>query len=168
MPGAMSTHAVGSKPDRSFNDHPDISQAKQLLDTMEAVFTAGNLPNPFFAPHEGKNGVTSRYNGRDLINFGSFSYLGLATDPRVIDAAKAAIDTYGTSVSASRIVAGQIPLYEELEQELAAIYNVDDAVITPSGYSTNSALIGFLLGPGDLAICDSLVHSSAVSGTRWS
>lgn len=160
--------AQSAKPDRSFADHPDVIQAKQLSQTLDRVFASSDLPNPFFAPRAGKAGATARFRGLDLINFGSYNYLGLSADPRVLEAAKAAIDTYGMSTSASRIVAGEIPLYGELEQELATVYGVDDAVVTASGYATNAALVGFLLKPGDLAVCDSLVHSSVVSGTKWS
>nr|WP_206038234.1 aminotransferase class I/II-fold pyridoxal phosphate-dependent enzyme [Rhodococcus sp. HNM0569] len=153
--------------DPTFADHPDVVATKRIYGSLDEVFGAAGLTNPFFHPHDGTNGATVSYSGRELINFGSFSYLGLAEDPRVREAAKDAIDVYGTSVSASRIVSGQIPLYSDLERRLADAYAVDDAVVTTSGYSTNTAAVGYLLGAGDLAVCDSLVHSSIVSGTRW-
>jgi 7-keto-8-aminopelargonate synthetase-like enzyme len=92
----------------------------------------------------------------------------MSAEPRVQASAKAAVDCYGTSVSASRIVSGEIPLHGELEGRLARAYGVDDAVLCNSGYLTNAAVIGYLLGPDDVAICDPLVHSSVVAGTRWS
>jgi 7-keto-8-aminopelargonate synthetase-like enzyme len=64
-------------------------------------------------------------------------------------------------------VAGEIPLYGELEQRLAAAYDCDSALVTPSGYLTNAGVIPFVLGPNDLAACDALVHNSIVSGTQW-
>jgi 8-amino-7-oxononanoate synthase len=103
-----------------------------------------------------------------MINFSSYNYLGLAGDPRVIDAAKQALETYGTSASASRAVAGEIPLFAELERRLAGAYQVQAAVVTPTGFLTNAGLIAFVLGRDDLAVCDSLVHNSIVSGTQWS
>jgi 7-keto-8-aminopelargonate synthetase-like enzyme len=102
-----------------------------------------------------------------MINFAGFNYLGLGSHPHVVAAAKGAIDQYGTSASASRVVAGELPLYRHLEDRLAAAYRVDDAVICPSGFLTNAAVISFLLTPADLAVCDELVHSSIVSGTQW-
>ncbi|GAB2515379.1 aminotransferase class I/II-fold pyridoxal phosphate-dependent enzyme [Nocardia heshunensis] len=125
------------------------------------------LLNPYLEPHQGLNATTVRKYDRELLNFSSYSYLGMTGEPRVREAAKQAIDTYGTSVSASRVVSGEIPLYASIERRLAEIYDVDDAVVTTSGYITNAATIGFLLGPKDIAVCDSLAHNSLIAGTRW-
>ncbi|WP_072804569.1 aminotransferase class I/II-fold pyridoxal phosphate-dependent enzyme [Rhodococcoides yunnanense] len=152
---------------RGLLDHPDIVATVAQFDGVEQMFAGLELPNPLYLPHEGKSGPTIRQLDRDMINFGSFNYLGLSADSRVADAAKAAIDEYGTSVSASRIVSGQIPLYAQFEAQIAEKYDVDDAVVTTSGYLTNAAAVGYLLGHGDLAVCDALVHSSIVSGTEW-
>ena len=74
---------------------------------------------PFFQPRDGVSASTIRWHGRELINFSGYNYLGLSGHPKVADAAKAAIDIYGTSASASRIVSGQIELHGELEKRLA-------------------------------------------------
>lgn len=148
-------------------DHPDIVATVDRFDGVDAMFASLGIPNPLYLEHEGTSGATIRQLDRDMINFGCFNYLGLSNDLRVAEAAKAAIDEYGTSVSASRIVSGQIPLYAEFESRIAQVYDVDDAVITTSGYLTNAAAVGYLLGQGDLAVCDALVHSSIVSGTEW-
>lgn len=152
---------------RGLLEHPDIVSTVAQFDGVDQMFAGLGVPNPLYLPHEGKSGPIIRQLDRDMINFGSFNYLGLSADSRVADAAKNAIDRYGTSVSASRIVSGQIPLYADFESRIAEIYDVDDAVITTSGYLTNAAAVGYLLGQGDLAICDALVHSSIVSGTEW-
>jgi 8-amino-7-oxononanoate synthase len=130
-------------------------------------FTERGLPNPFFLPHAGPSGPTIHLLGQEMINFSGYNYLGLAGDDRVIAAAKDAADVYGTSASAARAVAGEIPLYGELERRLADAYDVDDAIVTSSGYLTNAGIIPFILGENDLAACDSLVHASIVSGTQW-
>lgn len=148
-------------------DHPDIVSTVAQFDGVDEMFSALGVPNPLYLPHDGTSGTTIRQLDRDMLNFGTFNYLGLSADARVADAAKAAIDRYGTSVSASRIVSGQIPLYEEFESRIAELYDVDDAVVTTSGYLTNAAAIGYMLGRGDLAVCDALAHSSIVSGTEW-
>ncbi|MEE6177836.1 aminotransferase class I/II-fold pyridoxal phosphate-dependent enzyme [Mycobacterium sp. 050134] len=148
-------------------DHPDVVRARDVYGGLDDLYAAAQLSNPLFEPHRGSNGATVHQAGRSLINFSSFSYLNLAADPRVHAAAKKAIDEYGTSASASRIVSGEIPLFGELETQLAQRYDVDAAVITPSGYLTNAAVLGYLLGSKDVAVCDSLVHSSVISGTRW-
>ncbi|OZD65547.1 2-amino-3-ketobutyrate CoA ligase [Rhodococcus sp. 06-1059B-a] len=152
---------------RGLLDHPDIVSTVAQFDGVDSMFESLGVTNPLYLEHHGKSGATIRQQGRDMINFGAFNYLGLGNDDRVAEAAKAAIDEYGTSVSASRIVSGQIPLYADFESRIANIYDVDDAVITTSGYLTNAAAVGYLLGKGDLAVCDALVHSSIVSGTEW-
>lgn len=152
---------------RGLLDHPDIVATVAQFDGVEEMFAGMQMPNPLYLPHEGKSGPTIRQLGTDMLNFGCFNYLGLSADDRVAESAKAAIDEYGTSVSASRIVSGQIPLYAQFEARIAEVYDVDDAVITTSGYLTNAAAVGYLLGQGDLAVCDALVHSSIVSGTEW-
>ena len=85
------------------------------------------IANPFFKSQDGVAGATTRMAGREFINFGNYNYLGLSGDPEVSSAAKAAIDQYGTSVSASRIVSGERPLHGQLERDLAELYEVDDA-----------------------------------------
>jgi 8-amino-7-oxononanoate synthase len=163
-------HAVAARPARrpGLADHPQIAEAARIRRHIETEFVAHGMPNPFFLPHTGSNAATVGLLGREMINFSSYNYLGLAGDPRVIDAAKEALETYGTSSSASRSVAGEIPLFADLERRLASAYRVEAAVVTPSGFLTNAGLIAFVLGPGDLAVCDSLVHNSIVSGTQWS
>ncbi|WP_063052567.1 hypothetical protein [Nocardia arthritidis] len=87
-------------------------------------------------------------------------------DPRVVDGAKKALDQFGASVGQPHR-RREIPLYEELERRLADIYGVGDAMVTTSGYLTNAGVIGFLLGEGDVAVCDSLIHG-VISGVQWS
>ena len=120
-----------------------------------------NIPRPYFHPHLGTNSAMVQMFGRQLVNFSSYDYLGMSSDPRVQKRAKDAIDTYGTSVSASRIVSGEIPLHGELEARIAAWHGVDDALVTTSGYLTNAAVVGYLLGPDDVAVCDSLVTAAS-------
>ncbi len=123
------------------------------------------IEDPFFNQHDGIAGATTRIVGKDFINFASYNYLDLNGAPNVMAAAKAAIDLYGTSVSASRIVSGERPLHRELEREIANIYNTDDAVVMVSGHATNVTVIGCLLGAGDFVVHDSLSHNSIVEGT---
>jgi 8-amino-7-oxononanoate synthase len=126
------------------------------------------LENPFFRSHEGVAGCTTVVNGREYINFSSYNYLGLCGDPRVNKAAKDAIDRYGTSASASRLVAGERPVQRELEEALADFYGVEDCVIFVSGHATNVTTIGYLFGPKDLVIHDALIHNSVLEGIKLS
>ncbi|MGW4092740.1 aminotransferase class I/II-fold pyridoxal phosphate-dependent enzyme [Nocardia sp. NPDC004750] len=152
----------------SFRDHPGVLEAAQRFGRFDAWVNEVGLVNPYYLPHEGISGAVTRMADRDVVNFSSFGYLDLAADPRVRQAAKDAIDQYGTSAAAVRIVAGELPIYRELEAEIARIYDTEAALVTASGYLTNAAAVGFLLGKRDLAVCDALIHHSVVSGTEWS
>jgi 7-keto-8-aminopelargonate synthetase-like enzyme len=88
----------------------------------------------------------------------------LSGDARVMAAAKQAIDDYGTSVGASRLVSGDKKLHHELEHELADFLGIDATMVLPSGHSTNESTIGHLFGPGDLILHDALAHNSIQQG----
>ena len=126
------------------------------------------LEDPFFKQHEARLGATTIMGGKELINFGSYDYLGLNQSPAVGEAAKAAIDLYGTSVSASRIVAGERPIHRDLERALAEFYGTEDAVVFVSGHATNVSTIGTLMSDGDLILHDDLMHNSAIVGAKLS
>ncbi|WP_327117895.1 aminotransferase class I/II-fold pyridoxal phosphate-dependent enzyme [Nocardia sp. NBC_01730] len=160
-------------PGRQFADHPDVAAAVQKRAMIASLYEQTRLVNPLFLPRTGPNDTVihvaePRLADVDLVNFSAYNYLGLANHPRVVEGAKRALDQFGASASASRIVAGEIPLYQELERRLADIYGVGDAMVTTSGYLTNAGVIGFLLRQGDVAICDTLIHGSVISGTQWS
>ncbi len=123
---------------------------------------------PFFHPRDGVSHSVIRRDGASLISFSGYNYLGLNGHPAVIAAAKNAIDKYGTSASASRIVAGQIELHGELEQKLANFLGTDDALIFISGYLTNVSVISHLLARPDAVIYDSGAHNSIITGARLS
>lgn len=127
-----------------------------------------DISNPFFRIHEGIAGATSFINGHEYINFSSYNYLNLSGDPHVSKAAKNAIDQYGTSVSASRVVSGERPIHRQLEKAIADIYEVDDAVTMVSGHATNVTTIGYLFGPKDLILHDELIHNSSLVGAQLS
>src|SRR5262245_27420905 len=127
-----------------------------------------NISDPFYRCHEARNGVTTQIAGQKYINFASYDYLGLNQHPKVVAAAKLAIDSFGTSVSASRIVAGERPLHQELERALADFYGVEASVAFVSGHATNVSTIATLMTPDDLIIYDDLSHNSVLVGTKLS
>jgi len=116
--------------------------------------------------HEGSAAASTRIGGERYLNFSSYNYLGLSGDPVVAQAAKDAIDRYGTSVSASRLVSGERPIHRALEQALAELYDVDDAITFVSGHATNVSTIGHLFGPNDLILHDELIHNSVLQGIQ--
>ncbi|MER2263797.1 aminotransferase class I/II-fold pyridoxal phosphate-dependent enzyme [Methylobacterium oxalidis] len=126
------------------------------------------LGNPFFRVHDAKAGATTRIDGREFINFSSYDYLGLNGHPRINAAAREAIDAYGTSASASRVVAGERPGHIALEKALAQHYRTDACVVMVSGHATNVTTIGALLEPADVIFHDALIHNSIVTGAQLS
>lgn len=144
--------------------HPGYQQ----LQIIHKGGTTLGVDNPFFRVHDGIAGATTRINGREYINYASYNYLGLSGDPRVSEAAKAAIDQYGTSVSASRLVSGEREIHRQLEAALAKLYGVDDAVAMVSGHATNVTTIGYLFGANDLILHDELIHNSTLVGAQLS
>ena len=147
-----------------FDRHPGY---EKLLVPRVAAQRLG-IANPFFKVHEGSGGATTTIDGRPYINFSNYNYLGLSGHPAVNKAAKDAIERYGTSVSASRLVAGERPVQRELEETIAAQYGAEDCAVFVSGYATNVSTIGYLFGPKDLVIHDSLIHNSVIEGIRLS
>jgi 8-amino-7-oxononanoate synthase len=147
-----------------FDKHPGYQQIRIINDGAQSL----GLTNPFFKQHEGVAGATTVIDGRELINYGSYNYLGFSGDADVSNAAKAAIDQYGTTVSASRIVSGERPLHRQLERALADLYEVDDAIVLVSGHATNVTTIGNLFGPKDLVLHDTLIHNCSLQGAQLS
>jgi 8-amino-7-oxononanoate synthase len=120
--------------------------------------------NPFFRVNQKVENAIATIDGRQVVSYASFDYLGMASDPRVVQAAKDAIDQFGTSASASRLVGGDNSLLQDLDGEIAQFVGTEDALVLPSGYGTNASLIGHLFGPDDLVLYDELAHNSIVQG----
>ncbi len=124
------------------------------------------LRSPFFLTHEGRAGATTVVEGRELLNFSSYNYLGLSGDPQVNAAMMEALERYGSSAGASRVVSGERPVQRELEEALAALVGAEAAVAFVGGHATNVTTIGHLMGPRDLILHDQLIHNSALVGAQ--
>ncbi len=148
----------------NFQLHPGYQQLLILNDGAKRL----GVSNPYFKLHQGLADATTQINDRQFINFASYNYLGLNGHPEVNEAAKAAIDCYGTSVSASRAVSGERPIHRELEKSIAKAYGVDSAVAFVSGHATNVTTIGYLFGNNDLILHDELIHNSVLQGALLS
>ncbi len=122
------------------------------------------IADPYFRVHEGIAGAETVIGSRTYVNFASYNYIGLNGHPQIVEAAKAAIDRYGTSVSASRPVSGERPVHRELERALARLHGTEDSVVLVGGHSTNVTVIGHLLGRSDVIVHDALIHNSIVQG----
>ena len=126
------------------------------------------ISDPFFRVHEGIAGAETVIEGRSFINFASYNYIGLNGHPDIVSATRAAIDRYGTSVSASRPVSGERPVHRDLERALARVHGTEDCVVLVGGHSTNVTVIGHLLGRDDVIVHDALIHNSIVQGAMLS
>lgn len=157
-------HAAIPEAFTRFDRHPAY---EKLLVPRAAADRLG-LQNPFFIAHDGVAGAVTRIDGREYLNFSSYNYLGLAGHPAVNKAAKEAIDRYGTSASASRLVAGERPIQRELEEALAELYGVEDCIVFVSGHATNVSTVATLFGPKDLVVHDALIHNSVLEGAKLS
>ena len=105
---------------------------------------------------------------RQVLNFCSNNYLGLANHPALREAAKEAIDRYGCGSGASRLISGNMTLHEELESRIAELKGTEAALVFNSGFQTNTGVIPVLVGEGDVVLSDALNHASIIDGCRLS
>jgi 8-amino-7-oxononanoate synthase len=152
--------------------------ARAAIDVFEKARTHDRLEEleqarehdllPYFRLLTSEAGPVVEMEGRQTIMLGSNNYLGLTGDGRVKQAARDALETYGTGVTGSRLLNGTTPLHVELERELAEWMGAEEAIVFTTGYQSNLGCIGTILEPGDTVICDSGDHASILDGCRLS
>ncbi len=143
----------------------DFAKFPEYVAIHEKMELANRLGmNHFFEPHENAAGATMRIHGKDYINFSTYNYIGTSGEPSVTAAAQAGVAQYGTTAGASRIVAGEIPLHRQLEDEITKFLGTEDTIVLVGGHQTNESVIGHLMGAEDLILHDSLAHNSIVQG----
>ena len=123
---------------------------------------------PYFREITGKQGTEVEMGGHKVLIFGSNAYTGLTGDQRVIDAAKRALDQYGSGCAGSRFLNGTLDLHVKLEKELAEFEGKDDSLCFSTGFSVNAGVIAMVVGRNDYVICDDRDHASIVDGRRLS
>ena len=121
---------------------------------------------PYFREIEGKQGTEVEMGGHKVLMFGSNAYTGLTGDQRIIDAAKAALDKYGSGCAGSRFLNGTLDLHVKLEKEISKFIGKDDCLCLSTGFSVNQGVIPALLSKDDYVICDDRDHASIVDGRR--
>jgi 8-amino-7-oxononanoate synthase len=120
-------------------------------------------------PHAaGRLGPCMRVQGRDVWMFAGANYLDLAADPRVLDAAQAALFEHGAAAGGARLICGNLPVHEGLERELATFLGCEAALLFSTGYMANLGVLTALAGPGDLIVSDALNHASLIDACRLS
>lgn len=143
----------------------DVAKFPEYLKIHENVELVRRMKlNHFFEVHDGAAGATTEIGGKTFINYSSYNYIDSSGHPDVTKAAQDAVATYGTSVSASRIVAGEIPLHRQLENEISQFLGTEDTIVLVGGHQTNESIIGHMAGTDDLVLFDSLAHNSIVQG----
>ncbi len=136
-----------------------FTRAKELM--AQGLF-------PYFRALSANESTRARVNGRDMVMVGSNNYLGLTHDPRVVEAAVKATETFGTSCTGSRFLNGTLELHEELERRLAKFLNKESALVFSTGFQANLGAISSIVGKGDVIFCDRENHASIIDGCRLS
>jgi 8-amino-7-oxononanoate synthase len=144
----------------------DKARTHERLEQLRAARQHDLLP--YFRLLEGPAGPVVEMEGARRIMLGGNNYLGLTGDERVKEAARDALERYGTGVTGSRFMNGTLPLHLELERELADWLGSEDALVYTAGYLANTGCIATLLGPGDTVICDSGDHASILDAVSMS
>ena len=162
------------------NFAPEIKQNKEItsyiMGQLEEKFKSYRVPQkfmeddvyPYFRAITGKQGTEVEMGGHKVLMFGSNAYTGLTGDQRIIDAAKAALDKYGSGCAGSRFLNGTLDLHVQLEKELAEYIGKDEALCFSTGFSVNQGVLAVVCGKDDYIICDDRDHASIVDGRRLS
>jgi 8-amino-7-oxononanoate synthase len=142
------------------------ARSHDRLEQLEAAREQDLLP--YFRLIESEAGPLMEVEGAEKVMLGSNNYLGLTGDERVKQAARDALERYGTGLTGSRFLNGTTPLHVELERELADWMGTDDVIVFTTGHQANVGCLGTILGPGDTVICDSADHASILDGVKIS
>ena len=139
----------------------DLFQKARDHERKELIeFARGKDLIPYFRQVESEAGPVVRMEGRERLMLGSNNYLGLTGDERVKDAARRALEHYGTALTGSRLMNGTVPLHRELEEEIAGWLETEDALVFTTGYQANLGCLSAILSASDTVIADSSDQAS--------
>jgi 8-amino-7-oxononanoate synthase len=147
-----------------FDTLPGYTEIK----VQKAVARQAGLDDVYYVLHEGLATNHTKIDGRDLINFSSYDYLGLNGDSRILEAVEEAASKYGISTSASRLTAGERSVHRQLEKTLAELCGTEDCICYVSGHGANMSTLGCLFGCRDVIFHDALCHNSLLLGATLS
>lgn len=146
------------------------------MNLLEGIFSTYDAPQkvmaagiyPYFRAIESDQDTEVFINGKKVLMFGSNSYLGLTNHPKIKEAAKMAIDKYGTGCAGSRFLNGTLDLHIELEEKLAQLTGKESVLCYSTGFQVNLGVVSALTGRNDYLILDDLDHASIIEGSRLS
>ncbi len=136
----------------------------QLADALDEIRAAGTLKAE--RPLGGAQSSVVSAGGADVLNFCANNYLGLANDPRIIEAAKAGMDEWGFGLASVRFICGTQDLHLELERRVSAFLGMEDTILFSSCFDANGGVFEALFGAEDAIISDELNHASVIDGIR--
>ncbi len=145
------------------NSRPQLAHLTAVLDDLRAKGTYFKL-----RILDDQQAPVCHYDGREVINLASNNYLGLANDPRLIEAAIAATRAFGVGSGAVRTIAGTMRIHMDLEERIARFKNVEACVVFQSGFAANAGTVSAILGKEDFILSDELNHASIIDGARLS
>jgi glycine C-acetyltransferase len=144
----------------------DIRFLDHVAETLRGIEAEGLMKRERLI--EGPQGAHVTVGGRRMLNLCANNYLGLADDPRLVAAAKAAMDSHGYGMASVRFICGTQDLHRALEARLAAFLGMEDAILFAACFDANGGLFETLMGPEDAIVSDSLNHASIIDGVRLS
>jgi 8-amino-7-oxononanoate synthase len=143
-----------------------LQERLSKYDAPQKAMAAGIYP--YFREIESDQDTVVKINGKDVLMFGSNSYLGLTNHPKIKEAAKKAIDKYGTGCAGSRFLNGTLDIHIQLEERLADLVGKEGALCYSTGFQVNLGVVSVLTGRKDHVLLDELDHASIIEGSRLS
>lgn len=143
-------------------------RSKLAFDRLVALGAKMGMANPLFLPADRAAKATIHINGKDYINFSTYDYLDINTHPDITEIVTETARVFGTSAGASRLVGGERSPHRLLENAISEFLGTEDCIVYVSGHATNVSTLGFLFGPRDMILYDTLAHNSLSQGARLS
>src|SRR6187549_3374719 len=138
---------------------------RQLQDELDAIIEGGLFKKERIIVTP-QGALIKTDDGKEVVNFCANNYLGLSSHPRVVEAAKRAIDTHGFGMSSVRFICGTQDIHKELEQKISNFLGTEDTILYAAAFDANGGLFEPLFGEQDAIISDALNHASIIDGVR--
>jgi 8-amino-7-oxononanoate synthase len=162
----IATQKLRAKRMEYFGKHPDVYT--KIYDFTRSNLLKASGYYPYYPKIEKSNATEVTIDGRQKIMLGSNNYLGLTNHPKVIEAGVKALQEYGSGLTGSRLLNGNVLLHDQLEEQLADFVHMKSALVFSTGFGTNLGTISTICGPDDLIFSDEYNHASIVDGIRFS